>query len=189
MRLLPGSTEAVVLVGTLLPVSADPAHTLLFTSPETHRVFDADDREGLEKFTHLQSIDDAIAAMKSIGGNSGDLDDWVDSGLLARFPGTFTPAEFREAFTGLALVWPTDAKAAWIDGDTVHLTVPGDEGTIRVSALLYSLAPRSNGRADLPKLLRKVTSGQEALDELTCEVIVKLRFLVNNGLAAIIRAG
>lgn len=189
LRLLPGSPESIVLVGTLAPVAASPGRTLLITSPVSERSFDEIDREGLQKFARLQPVPEAIVAMESIGGDLSDIDEWVKAGLLARFPGTFTVAEFLDLFSGLAVVWLTGGIALEVEGDDVLLAVPSGEGTVKVSSLLYAVFQRSDGDTDLPTLLRQsVADDLEALDELAAELIVKLRFLVNNGIAAVIRA-
>lgn len=189
LRLLPGSPESVVLIGAIAPTSASPGRTLLVTSPISERSFDEEDRTGLERFARLQSLNDAIAAMESVGGDAADVDDWVEAGLLAKFPGSFTPTDFLDFFEGFALVWLTRGIAAAVEGDEILLAVPNTDGIVAISPLLYALLQRSNGDVDLPTLLREaVGNDPEALEEFTAEVIVKLRFLVNTGIAAVIRS-
>src|SRR5699024_8185435 len=135
----------------------------------TEREFDEDDRAGLQLFARFQSLNDAVAAMKSIGGDASDVDDWVASGLLAKFPRTFSPAEFLDFFEGLALVWLTGPKVHSVDGDDVLLAVPDSDGVVKVSALLHALLYDSTSNVqsgvDLPTRIHEaIPDKQDALE-------------------------
>lgn len=189
-RLHPSGQAVGCLLGALLPLDPEnPEATTLLTSPISHRDFKASDRGGLEKFVPLRPWPELVTVMAEIGGTEADLDDWVDSGLILRLPGSLTHKDFGRVFKGLAVVSRTACAARSLTDEVAELEIPNSEGTLPVSQLFYEALRISTGEIDLPSVL-KVVCGQngQAERELVGEVVTMLRFLISNRVASILRA-
>ena len=188
-RLHPSGDPVGCLIGALLPPDPDSPGTILLTSPVAHREFEDGDRDALEKFVALRPWSELVASMAELGGDERDLEDWVASGLILRLPGSLTIDSFGVAFEGLALVSTTGAAIRRLTDEVAELEVPASEETLPVSRLLYEALRGSTGESDLSSQVKAVCGGnREAETELVGEVLASLRFLINNRLAAVIRA-
>ena len=186
--LLPQGEESTVLIGALLPPSYSPGLAVLLTSASTQKEFPAEDRELLEPFTRFKSWAEAVAAATPLGGDESDLEEWVRTGLLKRFPASFSPEEFVALFSDLSLVTMTGGAVSSTSEDYVDLAVPDHpDRTVPVSPLLYRVIKRSAG--PLPQTISDVCMGdQEAITLLIGEITAMLPVLVNARVACLMYA-
>lgn len=191
-RFLAEGDPAAVLVGRILCEEAGEDGTFVQITHDTDQLLRGWKRAELELLAPLQPWNSAVAAMEGTGANEGDLKAMVSAGLVLRLPGSITPEEFGEVFTGLGLYGDTRLDAS-TNGITANLKIDGQIHTVdqRIFELLTMSMHRADRRPwlkDLPTTIDLFAYGSpQASARLISDLVRVLAVLINNGIVSLMR--